>query len=320
MTLTECLTRARELSRVDSTAIADARVQQLIQEAVTEFAVDVGGFSKQDYPAISATFDTDTHFAIRVTIVGGTNALTATDVAITGTARSGATGAQVATDFQTTLQAAIGGGASATVTYDDFAFTVDTIDGTSITFAEPSDVNYADARDLLGLSGTTTEAAADVTGNFPEDCTLKYTLPTDLITLQGVDWEGNRLVELEPEITPQATGTPYGYFVRERQLYFIPAPDDQGLCTLWYRGTPTDIDFGSDTNLPSDIPTAYHQAIPHLVAYYMLISQFDEKLAGLRRAEYAKLMRQFRVSRHNRQTLPTDPSGKHRRWYKVDMS
>jgi hypothetical protein len=429
MTLDEVRTQARELSRVDSTAVSDARLNQLIKNTVEEFANDVGGFDKDDYPAISATFDTKTHFAIRVTIVGGTNEMSATDVALTTTDRSATTGTQVATDFQATLKAAIGAGANATVAWDDFAFTVDTIDGTSITFAEPDDENYADARDLLGLSGTTTEAAADVTGSFPEDCTIEYTLPTSLMYVSRVEWDGVRIHEVEPVMSPETSGTPYGYFVRGRNLHFVPAPDEQGLCKIWYRGVPDDLVFSGyqevglsgksdesatglststtyyykiaingsavteysidvasdatfsavialmnaqntgatwslvggdlrctsdavdgvstialsagttgtnlfetltgwsafdtavdgDTDLPSEIPAINQPAIPNLIAYYLCLYQFDDKIAGMRRAEYAKLMRQFRVERHNRQTIPDDNGYERPVNFKVSM-
>jgi len=320
MTLAECRTQARELGRLDTTAATDVRMNQLIQNAVDEFANDVSGFAKDDYPVIAATFDTATHFAIRVTITGGTNALTATDVAITTTARTDASGSTVASDFQATLRTAVGGGANITVAWADFAFTVDTIDGTSITFAEPSDPNYADARDLLGLTGTTTEAAADHTGNFPENATMRYTLPASLISLERVEWNGYPLQQIDPIASPETSGTPYQYFVRGRELNLVPSPNEQGLCHVWYRGAPTAIDFDVDTDLPSEIPSTFHMAIPHLVAYYGLLQQFDDKLAGMRRAEYQKLMRQFRVERQNMQTVIHGAGPDDRHWYRVDLT
>lgn len=322
MTIEECRTLARRFSRVDSTGANDSRLNELIQEAVYEFSNDVGGFAKDDYPDISAKFDTRTHFAIRVTITGGTNAMSATDVSITGTERNGTTGTIVAADFQITLRAAIGAGANATVTWSNFAFTVDTIDGTAITFAEPTTDTYADARDLLGLTGTTTEAAADHTGEFPEDCTVEYSLPSGFMQAERVEWNGNELIAAPAETaqSPEYHGTPAYYHIRESTLYLIPAPDQQGICHIWYRGAPTDIDFDTDASLPTDIPSAYQRAIPFLVAYYLLLEQFDDEVAPQRYGQYVKIMRQFRLSRLARNTVPD--RNDYRRWgtrYTVSM-
>lgn len=245
MTLDEVRTQAREYARVSTSGMSDARLNQMIQNAVTRFARDVGGFAATDYPTVVASFDTRTTMAIRVTITGGTNALSATDVAITGTNRTEASGSTVASDFQTTLRAAIGGGANATVTYDDFAFTVDTVDGTSITFAEPSDVNYSDARDMLGLTGTTTETNADVTGGFPENCTVKSALQSNALTVDYVAWEDLELLQLPREFAfnPKSFGIPNYYHIRGRDLYLMPSPSRQGLIKVWYRSVPDDIVF-----------------------------------------------------------------------------
>ena len=407
MTLEECRESSRELGRMDETGLSDARLNEYIYKAIDEFSNNVGGFAMDVYPAIAATFDTETHFAIRVTITGGTNALTVEDVSITTTARDDTTGTLVASDFQATLRTAIGGGANITVTWANFAFTVDTIDGTEITFEAPTTVTYADATTLLGLSGTTTEAGADVTGDFPEDCTQRYTIPTTAIAIQRVEWEGHELARSEMDFaqSPEATGTPIWFFLRERTLQFSPTPTSQGMCEIWYKGvaatkvvfagyqeaglsdifnasstglaaqswkykvalngstateytittTSTDtyaalivlmnaqnsgatwtlvggdlrltsdtitgtsliaVTAGSsvdllaalsitmetavagDTVLPSEIPENYHIAIPFLVAYYLLLLQFEDKLAVMRRANYAKSMGEFRIERH----------------------
>jgi len=413
MTLDAVRTQARRYAGMDDTSLlTDARLNSLLQDAVTEFANDVGGFSMDVHPAIAATFDTETFYAIRITVVGGTGAMVATDVLITSTARDDTTGTIVAADFQTTLQAAVG--TSMTVVWDDFAFTVDTLDATSITYGAPSDENYADARTLLGLTGTPTLTDYSHEGTFPTDCTLRYTLPTDMIAVQRVEWDGNELVALSQEHaqSPEATGTPFWYYIRGRTLYFVPAPSRQEMSEVWYRGVPADIVFSGyqecgltgksgvfltglsattkyyfkaavdgaavveydittaadltfaaviillnaalttvtfslvdgdlrctsnaitgissialtvgstgtdlldtltgwtaqetavlgDTDVPEEIPANYHKALPFLTSYLALLEQRDDKLGGLRRAEYMKSMRAFRLERHLRNT------------------
>ena len=427
MTLEMIRAQARRYSRMEDTSLlTDAQLNERLQEAVTTFANDVSGFALTKNPAISAKFNTETFYAIRVTIVGGANALLATDVLITSTARSQTTGTIVAADFQTTLRAAVG--SSLTVTWDDFKFTVDTLDATSITYASPSDVNYADARELLGITGSPGLSDFSHDGAFPEDCTLRYTLPTDMISIQRVEWDGLELVPLPREHvqSPESFGTPYWYHIRDRDLYFIPVPSRQEMCEVWYRGFPADIIFAGyqeaglsgisdesntglaaqgwkykvaingsdatefditttstdtyaalitlmnaqntgatwtlvdgdlrltsdavtgvssiavtagssvdllaglsitmetavtgDTTPPSEIPMNYHKALPFLVAYLLLLEQMDDKLAGLRRAEYVKTMRLFRLSRLTRDTETDRNDGlRNRLGYTVTM-
>lgn len=244
MTLADVRTQARRYAGMDDTTLlTDARLNSLVQDAVTEFTNDVGGFSMDVHPAIAATFDTETFYAIRITVVGGAGEMSATDVLITGTARDDTTGTIVAADFQTTLQAATG--ESMTVVWADFAFTVDTLDATSITYGAPSDVNYADARTLLGLTGTPTLTDFSHEGNFPVDCTLRYTLPSDMIAVERVEWDGYELLPAAREYaqSPETTGNPFEYHIRGRTLHFIPAPSSQKMCEVWYRGAPADIVF-----------------------------------------------------------------------------
>ncbi len=429
MTLESIRAQARRYARMEDTSLlTDAQLNDKVQEAATTFANDVSGFALTKNPAISAKFNTETFYAVRVTIVGGAAAMAATDVLITGTARSQTTGTIVAADFQTTLQAAVG--SLITVSYDDFAFTIDTLDATSITYGSPSDVNYADARELLGITGSPGLSDFSHTGGFPEDCTLRYTLPTDMISIQRVEWDGLELVPLPREHaqSPESFGTPYWYHIRERDLYFIPVPSRQEMCEVWYTGVPADIIFAGyqelglsgasdesssglsaveytigisingatsaditftvasddtwsavlilmnaqttgatwsivegdirltsdavagvstiaivagggtdalaaitgftavdtavagDTTPPSEIPANYHKALPFLIAYLILLEQMDDKLAGLRRAEYTKTMRLFRLSRLTRNTETDRNDGlRNRLGYKVTM-
>lgn len=241
MLIDDARTQARRYARVSSTQSSDAQLNKLMQDSIDEFATDVDGFPMEEYLSIGAKFDTKTNFAIRITITGGTNALAATDVALTTTARTGTTGTIVASDFQATLRTAIGGGANATVVWANFAFTVDTIDGTAITFAAPTTVTNVDARDLLGLDGTTTEAGADVTGAFPQDCTMEATIPSAALTVEQVEWDQNKLMELPRGyfISPEVSGSPAYYNVRGREIRVLPSPTTQELFHIEYRGAPT---------------------------------------------------------------------------------
>ena len=169
MTLTNVRDRARRLSRTDSTFASNAEVDSWINQGKDEMSQMVGGFRKEEYLTLAARFDTEQNFAVRVTITGGTNATSATDVAITGHQRVDTTGTQVATDFQTTLRA-LGTISNLTVAYSTttYKFTVDSINGTDIKFEAPSGSNYVDATSLLGLSGSS--GAHTFVSGIPQDC------------------------------------------------------------------------------------------------------------------------------------------------------
>lgn len=331
MTIADARAQARRYARIDggwstgSGVADDDHVDDLIQDAVNQFARDVGGFSLEVYPEISAAFDTRDYFAIHVEIVENGSQTVDTDVVITGTDRSGATGSQVATDLQAAIRAMTGATGTETVAWSNFYFTIDwkqgnTASGDYIKVSAPTTTTYADATELLGYSGTFTGATSH-DGTFPEGCTVEYSLPSDWITMQRVEWDGYEVWELPREYAmhQEASGDPEFYHIRGRTMHFIPSPATQGLCKVWYRGFPTAIDFDTDTDLPTEIPSNYHQAIPWLVASYLILEQFDDDKANRRRAEYEKIMRQYRLSRLSNNTSIDLNSGDRYLNYKVTM-
>ena len=243
MLIDDARTQARRYARVSSTQSSDAQLNMLMQDALDEMATDVGGFPTESYLSIAAKFDTKTNYAIRITTTGGDDAMEATDVLITGTDRTGATGDTVALDFQTTLRVAIGN--LIEVTWSNFYFTVDTLDATSITFEAPTTTTYVDARDLLGLTGTPTLTDYSFDGNFPEDCTMETTLPTDAIKVERVEWDQNVLGALPRGyfMSPETSGDPRYYNLRGRELRLLPSPTRQELLHIEYKGSPTAINF-----------------------------------------------------------------------------
>lgn len=331
MTIAEARAQARRYARIDggwttgSGVADDDHVNELIQQAVSQFSRDVGGFSMEVYPEISAAFDTRDFFAIHVKIVENGSTVTDEDVVITGTDRNGVTGTQVATDLQAAIRAMTGATGTETVSWSPFAFTIDwqqgnTAAGDYIEVSAPQTVTYADATELLGYAGTFTGATSHE-GSFPEGCTVELTLPSDWITMQRVEWDGYEVWELPREhaMHQEASGDPEFYHIRGRVLHFIPSPHTQGICKVWYRGFPADIDFSTATDLPSEIPTQYQDAIPFLTASYLVLEQFDDDKANRRRAEYDKIVRQFRLARLSNSTSIDENSGDRVLNYRVRM-
>ena len=244
MTLERIRTQAKRYGR--ATGVSDDQVNQLINEAVKEFAAEVHGFEKHDYITLGAKFDIRTNMAIRVTITGGTNALSATDVVITSLNRTGVAGADVASELQSKLNTAIDTGDVVVSWVSSYKFRIDTTatsSSTAITIAAPSDVTYADARDLLGLDGTLTESSTGkFDGDYPTDCLVEADLPDDFMGIEKVEWEGD---ELRPTtrswvISPETTGTPGWYQVRGDKIRVYPSPDFQETFRIEYKGSGQD--------------------------------------------------------------------------------
>ena len=250
MTLVQAISDARSWARVTESSEDDAAVMEAINRGQKQFAVDCHGLTKEAWPALTPLFDTRTHFAIRVTIVGGTNEMDATDVALTTTDRDNVTGTQVATDLQATLRTAIGVD-TITVAWSTTAwtFTIDTIDATSLTIEAPEGITYADATDLL-FGGTSLTDNEDYThtGNMPTDCTVEVAMPSDYDNLAGpVEWNGQPLRSASWDIfaSPQGfSNRPTHYGIRNDRMRFSPSPNQQGMLHFWYEYVPTDFSRG----------------------------------------------------------------------------
>lgn len=236
-------TLARQRSRVDSNGASDTVLNEYINQAIRQFAHDVGGLPTAANLTIVERFNTETNFAIRVTITGGTNALTATDVAITSTQRTRASGTTVASDLQTAIRAA--GPTTLTVTWTDYYFTIDTIDGTAITIGSPSSNQYVDATTMLfGGSLSETESAASVDGGFPAGCTKEVDLPSYAHTVQRVEWDGREVKRAEASLfdSPESNAENVSYYeVLGERLRLHPSPNTQKHFRIWYRETPAEI-------------------------------------------------------------------------------
>lgn len=247
MTLAQAIKETRKKSRTDENGCTNLEIVSYINEGQKEFAKTVHGLSKEDYVTITPLFDIQTQFAVRITIVGGTNEIEATDVALCTEDATDQTGTQVATALQATLRTAIGVGADLTVAWSttEWTFTIDGIDCTSITLAAPSGITYASALDLLGFVAETTTDTS-VTGNIPEDCTVESSLPTDFLRiLSDPEWDGNALAEsnLSTVISPETSGIPTMYYIRNKKIRLYPPPFKQGILHLFYEYIPSDFSY-----------------------------------------------------------------------------
>ena len=254
----------------------------------------VGGFRREQYLTLAARFDTETNFAVRVTITGGTNATSATDVAITGHQRVDTTGTQVATDFQTTLRA-LGTISNLTVAYSTttYKFTVDSIDGTDIKFEAPSGSNYIDATSLLGLSGSS--GAQTFVSGIPEDCFVETDLSRSWETIDRVEWDQYPLIRgaWDSAMSVQQQGDPAFFAVSDNMRIRVwPSPNSQKLFHVNGRGKPDDI-----TSDITFIPDQYHNALAHYAAWNILEETHEPALADRRYRSFASYVKRYKSAR-----------------------
>lgn len=244
MTLDALITKVRSRSRAAADFYANSEVQDLINEGLDEFSKDVHGLKKETFLALSPLFDTATHFAIRLTVTGGTNALAATDIVITAAAASNITGTAVATALQVAIRAA--GPTTLTVAWSTttWLFTIDAIDSTSITVEGPSSILYADATPLL-FNKSGEQTGTTWAGVIPRDVNLEIALPSDFLELlEPPEWDGSPLAPSTWDLftDPQSSGTPNIYHVYQKRLRISPVPTSQKMLRLWYRYRPAQFD------------------------------------------------------------------------------
>jgi hypothetical protein len=194
MILSKAMEKIRKLSRTKESGASNLVVMDRINDAQKEFFKSVGSVTKEDYVTVVPSFDLQVFYAIHIEVVGGTNSVDS-DVSICVADALDQTGTQVAAALQTAIRTAIGPAATLTVAWSttSWKFTIDAIDSTSITLAEPSGITYYDALSFLGLSAETTTGTS-VTGDLPTDCTVESALPADFLLLQAApEWNGYAL-------------------------------------------------------------------------------------------------------------------------------
>ncbi len=295
MILSVMRTRVRERARTSSDFVADSLVTARINEAITQFSKDMNGLAKEVYLALTPKFDLYTHQAFSITIVGGTNALVATDIPVTDTSVNDQTGAETATELQERIRAA--GPTTLTVTWDSatFLFTISNIDGTSITIASPSGANYSDITDLL-FAKLGTQTGYTWVSNIPQDCMLAVDLPGDFLRIKSVEWDRNPLcpAPFDLFVSPQAHGTPSYYQILNKTMRLNAVPTSQKLLHIFYDYLPTALVDSTDDAVEVDIPNEIEDAIIFYAAALLYEDAGDLSKANYFRARYVVAKNEYK--------------------------
>jgi len=320
MTLAQTTLRVRRLARATVSGSSDTVIMDAINDGQREFAKEAHGLIKENYLTLAPRFDTQTNFAIRLTVTGGTDEMAAADVAITGTARENTDGDTVAEDLQTTIRAA--GAATTTVTWSTttWTFTITApADTTSITLAAPSGITYVNALNLLGLIAQTTTGYT-INDNIPRDCAVETALPSDYLSLiPPVEWDGN---ELDPApfsmfASPEVSGVPHYYGVRNDCIRLYPSPTSQKMFHIWYKYAPTAFtDAAGDADTELYIPTHYHMAVAYYAASIIAEESHEMKVSDRYLARFFKFVSRYVTAKANVNPALV-PTSSRVRWPKV---
>lgn len=306
MTRNEIVTYGRLFGRVTTLGVTDAEAYDLVNQCIKDFSEDVRGIVKEEGLQIEALFWPETAMAINIAIVGGTNVQAAADVAITAADADAQTGTEMAALLQTAIRT-LGGISTATVAWANFAFTVDSQDGTDITIAAPSaTTTYEDATKML-FGGTGSSGAQTYVGAFPEECTKRIALPANFRDLRSIEWDKDPLEErpLRYVQAQESSGTPYYYALGgdDDYLWLDRSPTTRKTLWLEYKATPADL----STDAAPDFEVDYHWALVWRLAELFALTQFADEVAAKRHEQYQEVVNSYNARYGNRRTqMKTD--------------
>lgn len=309
MTQAEQVAYAKRLARVTGSALKitydDDVPRHYIHMGTEEFCKHAHGMSKEDYLTITPQFTVRDDWYINLTIEDGADALVATDIAITATDTTDTTGAATATLLETAINAAIGGG-GVTVAWSDttWRFTITpTVGSSSITVDSPSIDYYIDATaKLFGATGTQTGTHWD--SSFPEDCTLKSSLPSDFFELEYIDYDGHILqpAPFSMFMSPRSVSSyPEYYAIKDREIFISPTVDSRKMIKIRYKHVPSvaSISGSDDATTSCLLPPEVHMAPVYYAAGMMLKETFEEEEAAKKLAMFFDIVRTYNMRQAN---------------------
>jgi hypothetical protein len=313
MTVANQITYVKRLARADSGYLTetdtDDVARRYINTGVEEFVKAAHGPTKEDYIDITPEFDTRTTWYIRLTITAGTNAIVATDVAVTTTNRDNVSGTTVASDLQTTIRAALGGGgASLTVVWSTttWRFTIDSIDGTDIKIEAPSGITFIDAtQSLFGRTGAS--GAQTWVSNFPEDCTIVADLPSDFYKINFAEWDKRRLYQI-PFAFFMSPGTHSNlvdyYAIEGKRIYISPSASERKLFKLRYEYFPASITLDGTADATTSCPLSHedHMAVVYYATGMVLDETFESDESNRMLQRFNDQASKYRIKEANQNT------------------
>ena len=321
MTLEEMVGHVRRYSRTTESSHSNDVVIGHINDGQREFAKEGAGIWKENYLSLSPMFDVKDNFYFKVTLA---TASASFPINASSSAFLDITGASVAAFMASSLQGTWVA-ASATWSSASWLFTITIPGEANIAISSPLGTTYIDATDML-FGGGGSQADSAWVGSFPEDCTVRASLPTGYYAMAHVEWDKSTLTPAPFDIfmSPEMTGDPEWYDIKNKNIWLYPVPDEQKLLHVYYRSLPTDFGAfsatGSGSFSASSSLDAEVQMAPVFYAASQLAEQnFEKEVADRMYARYRKMVTDYKQNFHNANPqMFTNPAVSHL-WYKVTM-
>lgn len=279
--------------------------RQYVNIGVREFAQEAK-LSKQDFVTVTPKFWVQADWYAQLTIVGGNNALAATNVALASEDLASTSGSTLASHIASNINAMIGAGSIA-VGWDDRTWRFSICDNTvvsitAVTIAAPSTDYHIDGTEkVFGKTGT--DSTSTWVSSFPEDCTLESDLPSDFLEMEHVDYDGHPLREapFDMFMAPESYSTwPDYYAIRGNKIYIAPVPSDRRILKVRYKYMPTDTTItGSLDTTTCPIPIEAHMAPVYYAAGLIQRANMEHEESDRWFTLYYDQIRKWRIKQAN---------------------
>ena len=299
MYLETMMEQARRMSRTTVASHTDEVVKDYINYGQQEFSKDCKGLWAQDWLTVSPKFWLRSHFAIAIETNEGSASFT-----FATTSYDAIDGASVAALLSTSIQTTW---SSSTVVWSssNWTFTIENPSASWFNLFAPQAGTVIDFSTKL-FGSTVESASASFTGGFPEDCNIDTSCPTGFLNMEYVEWDDSPLdpAPFDLFISPNSSGTPQYWQVREKTVKLYPVPDEQGLFHIWYRKLPTDFGAVSVTGSGSlsatcALDSEYQLGPVYYAASLLADDNYEDARADRLYARYKMSVNKYIQQHHN---------------------
>jgi len=301
MTLDDMIIAARRMARVKSSSHDNTTVGELINEGQRKFGVDVHGLWDERYIQIAPKFNVDTNWYWRMI----TNAASATIQFATAAAYD-VTGSTMAGYISSCVQAGFDTDSSVTWNPNTWKFTLICPTATFIEVSAATETAYV-KNQVSKFFGVGTQTTTDYVGTFPEDCTVRASLPAGFLSIEHVEWDGNPVypAPFETTISPGWYGTdPMLYYINGKEIRLYPTPSSHKDFHIFFKKMPADFGAASATGSGSMSASSTLDREFQYAPIYWTASQLCDENGESQRADrffgrYMQETRKYTAQRHN---------------------
>jgi hypothetical protein len=267
---------------------------EYLTEAQQAFARDADGLYVESYLEVKQKFDAQTFHGFAIE----TDVHSRTSFAVTSVDMLDATGAAIAAELQSQIDAALT--VTSTVTYhaDSMRFDL-SIPGVSwIELTGPDDPLYPWVLEIFGNMGR--QQGSTFYGAHPVDSTVETDFPHRPITVERVEWDGYPLYPMPftNAQSPEMTGDPSHFSVMDKKMRLFPTPTTRKTLHALYFTFPNSLPSDPDAEVDT-IPAEYHMALVFFAAHTAAANNFEYSVSKELYGRYRNLVMDYKVRRSN---------------------